>query len=123
MPSTGMPPWCAHMPKLVCSHAVQTVAGQQRRLMGPWVLCVRIEVTSSVASRIQQNDEQQRAASGWACIKLTAVGFEPTQLALVELESTPLDHSGKLSLGPLAFAFSSALSDEAKSEQLVPHPT
>ena len=30
--------------------------------------------------------------------KLTAVGFEPTQLALVELESTPLDHSGKLSL-------------------------
>ena len=31
------------------------------------------------------------------CEKLTAVGFEPTQLALVELESTPLDHSGKLS--------------------------
>ena len=28
---------------------------------------------------------------------LTAVGFEPTQLALVELESTPLDHSGKVS--------------------------
>ena len=28
---------------------------------------------------------------------LTAVGFEPTQLALVELESTPSDHSGKLS--------------------------
>ena len=31
-------------------------------------------------------------------VKMTAVGFEPTQLALVELESTPLDHSGKLSL-------------------------
>ena len=30
--------------------------------------------------------------------EMTAVGFEPTQLALVELESTPLDHSGKLSL-------------------------
>ena len=30
---------------------------------------------------------------------MTAVGFEPTQLALVELESTPLDHSGKLSCG------------------------
>ena len=30
--------------------------------------------------------------------KMTAVGFEPTQLALVELEPTPLDHSGKLSL-------------------------
>ena len=29
--------------------------------------------------------------------QMTAVGFEPTQLALVELESTPLDHSGKLS--------------------------
>ena len=25
------------------------------------------------------------------------MGFEPTQLALVELESTPLDHSGKVS--------------------------
>ena len=32
------------------------------------------------------------------CVGMTAVGFEPTQLALVELESTPLDHSGKLSL-------------------------
>ena len=31
---------------------------------------------------------------------VTAVGFEPTQLALVELESTPLDHSGKVSLRP-----------------------
>ena len=30
---------------------------------------------------------------------MTAVGFEPTQLALVELEPTPLDHSGKLSWG------------------------
>ena len=30
-------------------------------------------------------------------MKLTPVGFEPTQLALVELESTPLDHSGKVS--------------------------
>ena len=28
---------------------------------------------------------------------MTAVGFEPTQLSLVELESTPLDHLGKLS--------------------------
>ena len=34
----------------------------------------------------------------WGTIrKLTPVGFEPTQLALVELESTPLDHSGKVS--------------------------
>ena len=28
---------------------------------------------------------------------VTPVGFEPTQLALAELESTPLDHSGKVS--------------------------
>ena len=28
---------------------------------------------------------------------VTPVGFEPTQLALVEFESTPLDHSGKVS--------------------------
>ena len=31
-------------------------------------------------------------------VKVTPVGFEPTQFALVELESTPLDHSGKVSL-------------------------
>ena len=30
--------------------------------------------------------------------EMTPVGFEPTQLALVELESTPLDHSGKVSM-------------------------
>ena len=34
-----------------------------------------------------------------ASAEMTPVGFEPTQLALVELESTPLDHSGKVSLG------------------------
>jgi hypothetical protein len=31
-------------------------------------------------------------------LEMTPVGFEPTQLALVELESTPLDHSGKVSI-------------------------
>ena len=30
--------------------------------------------------------------------RVTPVGFEPTQLTLVELESTPLDHSGKVSM-------------------------
>ena len=49
-----------------------------------------------------------RGVAQWArCIEsvgkiegriMTPVGFEPTQLALVELESTPLDHSGKVSL-------------------------
>ena len=34
--------------------------------------------------------------------KMTPVGFEPTQLALVELESTPLDHSGKVSMHALS---------------------
>ena len=31
-------------------------------------------------------------------VRMTPVGFEPTQLALVELESTPLDNSGKVSM-------------------------
>ena len=38
------------------------------------------------------------------------MGFEPTQLALVELESTPLDHSGKLSLSTMA-SLASSLQD------------
>ena len=38
------------------------------------------------------------AAGRMASAEMTPVGFEPTQLALVELESTPLDHSGKVSL-------------------------
>ena len=33
---------------------------------------------------------------------MTPVGFEPTQLALVELESTPLDHSGKVSVNAVS---------------------
>jgi hypothetical protein len=35
--------------------------------------------------------------------EMTPVGFEPTQLALVELESTPLDHSGKVSMNVVLF--------------------
>ena len=38
-------------------------------------------------------------AGRMAAAEMTPVGFEPMQLALVELESTPLDHSGKVSLG------------------------
>ena len=33
-----------------------------------------------------------------AAQNVTPVGFEPTQFALVELEPTPLDHSGKVSI-------------------------
>ena len=38
-------------------------------------------------------------------LAVTPVGFEPTQLALVELESTPLDHSGKVSCKNLSISF------------------
>ena len=31
-------------------------------------------------------------------MQMTPVGFEPTQLALVELEYTPLGHSGNVSV-------------------------
>ena len=41
--------------------------------------------------------------------KVTPVGFEPTQLALVELESTPLDHSGKVSCCIEAFGLFGAM--------------
>jgi hypothetical protein len=44
------------------------------------------------------------ALSPTADTSMTAVGFEPTQLSLMEFESTPLDHSGKLSLRPSAWA-------------------
>ena len=40
---------------------------------------------------------------------MTPVGFEPTQLALVELESTPLDHSGKVSCCIEAFGLFGAM--------------
>ena len=40
---------------------------------------------------------------------VTPVGFEPTQLALVELESTPLDHSGKVSCCIEAFGLFGAM--------------
>ena len=42
------------------------------------------------------HDHKQRQRKA-AHKTMTPVGFEPTQLALVELESTPLDHSGKVS--------------------------
>ena len=38
---------------------------------------------------------------------MTTVGFEPAQFTLVELESTPLDHLGKLSLLAEAAKFTS----------------
>ena len=44
--------------------------------------------------------------------KMTPVGFEPTQLALVELESTPLDHSGKVSWWRSRSAVPACQSDE-----------
>ena len=67
--------------------------------------------------------------------RMTAVGFESTQLALVELESTPLDHSGKLSSSPGAcgwpwscpslrlpspIAFLHALGNEIVTQEVAP---
>ena len=45
----------------------------------------------------RETDRPPQAHRRNADIDLTAMGFEPMQIALVELESTPLDHSGKLS--------------------------
>ena len=47
---------------------------------------------------------------------MTPVGFEPTQLALMELESTPLDHSGKVSLLISALRFISLRSTKEKEK-------
>ena len=44
------------------------------------------------------NNRTRHLTTATTLSKMTPVGFEPTQLALVELESTPLDHSGKVSL-------------------------
>ena len=49
----------------------------------------------SIIDHYQLLVEQPHPCSDFS---MTPVGFEPTQLALVELESTPLDHSGKVSL-------------------------
>ena len=54
--------------------------------------CWRTPVRGRLASGALLSIEKSKNAI------MTPVGFEPTQLALVELESTPLDHSGKVSL-------------------------
>ena len=46
----------------------------------------------------QSSAIDEAVASRLSWVVVTPVGFEPTQLALVELESTPLDHSGKVSM-------------------------
>ena len=46
----------------------------------------------------REASENQRVQAPYSQTRfMTAVGFEPTQLALAELESAPLDHSGMLS--------------------------
>ena len=56
-------------------------------------------MTQGAAGRLTQSSAIDEAvASRLSWVVVTPVGFEPTQLALVELESTPLDHSGKVSL-------------------------
>ena len=66
---------------------------------------------------------QRKKVISWA---MTAVGFEPTQLALVELESTPLDHSGKVFLGCRwcgAFDTSAVLLLSVSSQERIWHST
>ena len=55
--------------------------------------CVRSSRNNTAVLAIFNNDRSSLKQVN----KMTAVGFEPTQLALVELESTPLDISGKVS--------------------------
>ena len=50
---------------------------------------------------------------------MTPVGFEPTQLALVELESTPLDHSGKVSLLAVGQNFAMGVVGPCKDERIL----
>ena len=52
--------------------------------------------TLSTTSRLQMDKANVSGLSARAFWKLTGVGFEPKQLALVELEPTPFDHSSKL---------------------------
>ena len=47
---------------------------------------------------IEHDDLAYKKELAFKTEEMTPVGFEPTQLALVELESTPLDHSGKVSM-------------------------
>ena len=52
------------------------------------------DATPKCEGHLQDANRRQRKTTDKT---MTPVGFEPTQLALVELESTPLDHSGKVS--------------------------
>ena len=66
-------------------------------------LCLSLSLSLSLsASRAVLLSPSLSIFFSLACLlcfkQLTPVGFEPTQLALVELESTPLDHSGKVSI-------------------------
>ena len=62
------------------------------RLLRVCRLRVRLVIHQQLLGRFRS-----RPARSCKCV--TAEGFEPSQISLVELESTPLDHSGKLSSG------------------------
>ena len=62
-------------------------------------LCFSLSLSASRAVLLSPSLSIFFSLACLQCFKqLTPVGFEPTQLALVELESTPLDHSGKVSI-------------------------
>ena len=77
---------------LLSSCAWANLHEQPLKELAAWVLqdarCARL---------VQPTSPAALACSCWSTGQMTPVGFEPTQLALVELESTPLDHSGKVS--------------------------
>ena len=62
---------------------------------------VALHIATAVADAIRKRKgnirDQNRRQRKTTDKTMTPVGFEPMQLALVELESTPLDHSGKVS--------------------------
>jgi hypothetical protein len=90
-PSVTLAPWTQLAPRWRKASAQHLGAKDQ----AAWSTTTSSDAPSPlcVESRSWYRPSWRKAIS-----KLTAVGFEPTQLALVELESTPLDHSGKLSL-------------------------
>ena len=62
-------------------------------------LCLSLSLSASRAVLLSPSLSIFFSLACLLCFKqLTPVGFEPTRLALVELESTPLDHSGEVSI-------------------------
>ena len=89
---------CIHMPTLL-QPPLQGAAVESNRKLGYHersgaVACVLTSQPKGPWIVTMQCRDDHMGLEG----PMTPVGFEPTQLVLVELESTPLDHSGKVSI-------------------------